>query len=419
MRRLKALTWGVLAALSGLLSVWPTVSPHSHRRLALAQTLATEDPLLGLVAGWQALWHGLRARCWRAVFLGGMGLLLRLRPWWQRDDLARGMAEAMREGLGYGWQKRIPAARHRAFVQTHRTDLIGPLRRVIWPRVQVTRDVLFATPDGYPLRLDVYAPARAVGLCPAILALHGGAWFTGEKGGFVAGLRYRWLASQGYVVFDAQYRRGGPWPAPLADVRCALRWVKVNGAGYGADPSRVALLGHAAGAHLALLAAYTANDPQFPPSCLGREGLALDERVQAVVVSAPPADLRLWPPLPDGAPALLLGGLPADIPATYEAAAPVTHARADVPPTLIVQGQRDRTVPPVHAELLANRLRAAGATVVLLRIPWGRHDTGPLPLGLSGPLIQYDVDRFLAWAFACAEEVRVAAAENARQTPEH
>jgi len=416
MRRLKALTWAALAALVGLLGIWPTVAPHGRRRLALAQTLATEDPVLGLWAGWLGLWHGLRARSWRAMLLGGLGLVLRARPWLQRDAVARQMADAMREGLGHAWQQRIPADRHRTFAQTHRTDLIGPLRRVFWPGVRVTPDVLFAVPDGYPLRLDVYAPARMSGPCPAILALHGGLWFTGDKGGFVAGLRYRWLASQGYVVFDAQYRPGGPWPAPLADVKCALRWIKTNGRGYGADPERLAILGHAAGAHLALLAAYTANDPRFPSSCLSKTALEPDERVQAVVVCAPPADLRLWPPLPDGAPALLLGGLPADIPAVYEAAAPVSHVRVDVPPTLIIQGQRDRTVPPMHAELLANRLRAAGATVVLLRIPWGRHDSGPLPLGMSGPLIQYDVDRFLAWAFACGTRAQPIGEENALQS---
>ena len=36
---------------------------------------------------------------------------------------------------------------------------------------------------------------------------------------------------------------------------------------------------------------------------------------------------------------------------------------------------------------------------VLLRIPWGRHGVDSLIVGLTGPMIQYDVDRFLAWAF--------------------
>jgi len=56
-------------------------------------------------------------------------------------------------------------------------------------------------------------------------------------------------------------------------------------------------------------------------------------------------------------------------------------------------------VPPVHSEQLFNHLRAAGVRSVLLRIPWGRHGVDSLIVGLTGPMIQYDVDRFLAWAF--------------------
>lgn len=56
-------------------------------------------------------------------------------------------------------------------------------------------------------------------------------------------------------------------------------------------------------------------------------------------------------------------------------------------------------MPPVHSEQLFNHLRAAGVRSVLLRIPWGRHGVDSLIVGLTGPMIQYDVDRFLAWAF--------------------
>jgi len=66
---------------------------------------------------------------------------------------------------------------------------------------------------------------------------------------------------------------------------------------------------------------------------------------------------------------------------------------------MVIHGQRDRTVPPAHSELLVNTLRAAGVTTVALRIPWGRHGVDGLLVGLTGPMIQYDVDRFLAWVF--------------------
>jgi len=400
MRKLGALLWGCAGAFAGLLSVWPSVAALRRRKLALVQLVVTEDPLFGLLAGWLGVWHGIRSRNRHAVLLGLAGVALRLRPWLKRGALSRQMADALRDGLGIGWQRAIPPEVHRAFAQHHRTDLVGPVRGILRLRVRETRDVLFAAPDGHALRLDIYEPRDRGDARPAILVLHGGAWFHGDKGLGGQRVRNRWLAAQGYVVFDAQYRLTGQWPAPLADVKCAIRWIKVNASYYGVDPARVAVMGRAAGAHLALLAAYTAGDARFAPSCFGGDTMdGVDDRVCAVIANAPPADLRLWVAERCSAIERLLGGLPGEIPDVYEQASPVTHVRAGVPPTLIIQGQRDRTVPPVHAELLANSLRAAGATVVTLRLPWGRHGVDGLPVGLSAPMILHDVDRFLAWAF--------------------
>jgi acetyl esterase/lipase len=148
------------------------------------------------------------------------------------------------------------------------------------------------------------------------------------------------------------------------------------------------------------MAAYTASDAHFAAGCLEHDEQAgIDERVQAVVASYAPADLRLWPAERGSAIEQLLGGLPGEIPEVYRDAAPVTHVRPGLPPTLLIHGQRDRLVPPAHSELLANHLRAAGVTTVLLPIPWGRHGVDSLIVGLTGPMIQYDVDRFLAWVF--------------------
>ncbi|HEX3053305.1 MAG TPA: alpha/beta hydrolase, partial [Aggregatilineaceae bacterium] len=197
-----------------------------------------------------------------------------------------------------------------------------------------------------------------------------------------------------------QYRLGAPWPAPLADVKCAIRWVRANAARYNVDPNRIAVMGRSAGAHLALMAAYTANDPKFPASCpVDSELSKVDESVQAVVASYAPTELRFWPGDRGTASEQLLGGLPDEIPDVYRDAAPISHVRPGLPPTMLVHGQRDRQVPPTHSELLANYLRASGVTTVLLRIPWGRHGVDSLIVGLTGPMIQYDVDRFLAWVF--------------------
>lgn len=409
MQRVTALFWGSISAFLGILSLWASVPARGRRWLAHMQIVADEMPLIGLVTGIAALWKGPRTGCRSAVLLGGVGSWLALRPWMRRAVVDQALARAMREGLGLGWQRSMPPDVHRRFAQHRRTELVPQVVRLLTRRVWITRDVLFAAPGGHPLRLDVIQPvgsraadgAPAEAPRPAIIVLHGGTWFQGDKSAYGFGVQNRWFATHGYVVFDVQYRINAQWPAPLSDVKCAVRWVKSNAARLNVDPDRVALLGRSAGGHLALLAAYTANDPAYPAACLGeRDGHPpLDERVCAVITSGAPTDLRLWAPDPDGAIVHLLGGLPRDVPDAYESSAPVTHVKPGLPPTLVIHGQRDRTVPPDHADLLVNRLRAAGVLSVALRVPGGRHGIDGLPFGLTGAMIQYDIDRFLAWAF--------------------
>lgn len=408
MRRITALWWGLLAATWGLLRSWPVEHMRGRRWLALARFCALELPTVGVLAGIVALWKGLRARSRIALELGALGIGLGLRPWLRRAEAERVMADAMRDGLGLGWQRAIPPDVHRRFAQAYRTEQLGPLVRLITRHVWETRDVLFAAPGGNPLRLDVVQPAgqraghAAIAPRPAIIVVHGDTWFAGDKSAYGWGLQNRWFAAHGYVVFDIQYRQAERWPAPLHDVTCAIRWVKANAERFNIDPERVALLGRSMGSHLALVAAYTAGDPAYQGQCNDGErddDPAVDTHVCAVVASGAPADLRLWAAEQDSAITRLMGGLPQDVPDAYASAAPVTHIRYGLPPTLIIHGQHDRRVSPTHAELLVNRLRAAGVVSVLLRVPGGEHGIDGLPVGFLGAMIQHDIDRFLAWVF--------------------
>lgn len=397
MRKLSALLWGGVSALLGVLRAGPSIAASPRGRAALVQALATEDPGAGLLAGLLGIVCGLRARSRWAVLLGAIGSALAVRAWVRRGEASRAMADALRAGLGLGWQAQIPAEVHHRMGQGHRLDVIGPLLHLARTRVRVTRDVFFAAPDGVALRMDVIEPARAAAAPrPAVIVLHGGAWCSGDKGRYGGGLQNRWLAAQGFVVFDTQYRLGARWPAPVSDVKCAIRWAKANAERFQVDPARVALLGREAGGHLALLAAYAPDDARFPAGCFAEPGA--DGRVCAVIACGAPVDLRLWPADPQGAPACALGGLPEDVPDRYAEASPAAHVRPGLPPTLVIHGQRDRIVPPSHAELLVNHLHAAGVVTVLLRVPT-RHGVYGLPMGLLGPMIQHDLDRFLAWAF--------------------
>ncbi|PSK93646.1 acetyl esterase/lipase [Murinocardiopsis flavida] len=133
-----------------------------------------------------------------------------------------------------------------------------------------------ADPD-VPVR--IYRPDQAQG---AIVWLHGGGWVMGNLD-----TEHPWAArladASGAVVVSVDYRLApeNPFPAALDDSYAVLSWVVEHAAELGADPDRVAIGGHSAGAGMAAAAALRAREEQGPPirfQLLNQPGL--DDRQQ-------------------------------------------------------------------------------------------------------------------------------------------
>jgi acetyl esterase/lipase len=147
-------------------------------------------------------------------------------------------------------------------------------------RVDIREDVVFGTGSGRELRCDVFTPPGQDARRPAVLLVHGGGWRSGDKTQLRGyGIL---LARAGYVCVAPEYRLVGeaPWPAQIHDVKAAIRWVRAHSDELGIDPSRIALEGNSAGAHLVLFAAGTPNVLPFE-GVGGNEGV--DTSVAAVV----------------------------------------------------------------------------------------------------------------------------------------
>jgi len=115
------------------------------------------------------------------------------------------------------------------------------------------RDIVYG--DDPRQRFDVYLPAQPHA-APIILFVHGGGWVNGNKDnpGVVENKAAYWLP-KGYLLVSTNYRML-PDTAPLdqaRDVARALAAVQKRAAEWGGDASRVLLMGHSAGAHLAAL----------------------------------------------------------------------------------------------------------------------------------------------------------------------
>ncbi len=105
-------------------------------------------------------------------------------------------------------------------------------------------------------RMDVYLPPQPRGV-PVLVMVHGGAWMVGDKrmAPVVDNKLAHWVQARGWVFVSVNYRM---WPqadpvAQARDVAQALAAVQAQAPGWGADPARVLLMGHSAGAHLVAL----------------------------------------------------------------------------------------------------------------------------------------------------------------------
>lgn len=123
-------------------------------------------------------------------------------------------------------------------------------------------DVEFRRHGGEPLLARLYVP-RGAGPFPLVVELHGGAWCRGNR--LDDESMNRALAERGIVVAAVDFRQPpqAGYPASLADINHALRWLKANAARWRARPCSVGVMGVSSGAHQAMLAAMRPHDARY------------------------------------------------------------------------------------------------------------------------------------------------------------
>lgn len=176
---------------------------------------------------------------------------------------------------------------------------------------------------------------------PVTILVHGGFWRDTFGLDLMDDLAAD-LAAAGYAVWNIEYRRtgedGGGWPGTFTDVAAAVDHVAALAADHPLDVGRVAVVGHSAGAHLALWAAgrsaLPAGEPGAEPLVSPRAAVGLAPVVDLVGAAEDGIGLA--------AVDLLLGGPPAEVPERYRSATPRFGAEVR---TVIVRGDADTAVP--------------------------------------------------------------------------
>ncbi|RNJ64213.1 MAG: alpha/beta hydrolase [Porphyrobacter sp. IPPAS B-1204] len=216
--------------------------------------------------------------------------------------------------------------------------------------------------------LDIWAPEAASGdRLPVVVFWYGGGWAKGDRTSYAfAG---RALAREGFLVVIPDYRKVPDvlFPAFLDDGAEAVAWVEANVARHGGDPARVAFMGHSAGAYQAVMLALDSQR-------LTAAG-ADPSNVKAVVGLSGPYDFY-----PFDSPRSIAAFSQWPQP---EATQPITFARKDAPPLLLVTSDGDETVRPRNANNLGAKLRALGAPVEVTN--YGPLDHEEVVMALSVP----------------------------------
>jgi acetyl esterase/lipase len=219
----------------------------------------------------------------------------------------------------------------------------------------VELDIPYADGDDAQ-KLDLYLPAQRN--FPTIVFTYGGGWRGGSRKS-VAPIGQK-LQSHGYGCALLSHRLGpqNKFPAQVEDVAAGFAWVKRHIQEKGGDPKRVFLMGHSSGAHLSLL---VAADPKY----LSAHGLAPTD-IAGVIGLSTPTDLA---PREDkrGFGDILLARGGADVFSRdielMKTGSPVAHASNDLPPTLLVVGERDFPMLEADAKVFAVKAKASGAIV--------------------------------------------------------
>lgn len=241
---------------------------------------------------------------------------------------------------------------------------------------RVLRNIPYIHPHGHVRIGDLYLPAGN-GPFPAVLLLHGGGWVAGSKADAGVSFLAPRLVKHGWVVFNINYRlvrRGGEFPADLEDCKNALAWLMVHASKYHINIHKIVIAGASAGAHLALLTAYTRHSRNFPASRYP----AIRLHVAAAVGFYTPTDaafIRFLPQRSFGR-RLVMQYL-----AAWRKLHPHSWLRDPSPinwaahgvPTLLLQGTTDTLVPPVQAVIMQQALKRNHIPVTTRMIPGVGH----------------------------------------------
>lgn len=235
---------------------------------------------------------------------------------------------------------------------------------------------------------ELFQPAGA-GPFPVAVIIHGGCW-TKHFGGITQMRNMAGdLAARGIAVWNVEYRRydeeGGGYPGMYHDVATAMDRLRTLAPEHKLDLSRIVLVGHSAGGHLAQWAGSRARlprssplyvaDPLPVPVVISLGGLADLRNEQALIKTSCDRDM-----------VQLAGVASAARPDIFSDTSPAEMLPAGVR-TVLIHGEFDTISPLRVGQDYARRAQAAGDAAEVLMLPGGSHYDEVAAISRSWPIV--------------------------------
>jgi acetyl esterase/lipase len=226
-------------------------------------------------------------------------------------------------------------------------------------------DVVYTKVRDWQGRLDLYLPPKERPPSAVVINIHGGGWNHGTKESQTG---FSTFFKMGFAVANVEYRLTPQATAPAAieDVRCALLYLVKNAQDLNIDANKLVVMGSSAGGHLALMAGLLQNDRRFDSNCAVKSHFT----IAAIIDKYGLADLTVL----QGSRSVRdwLGGNAGNS-KFVQSVSPIYYVQKTSPPTFIVHGDADPTVPYQQSVELQRKFEQAGVKTTFMTVPGGAH----------------------------------------------
>ncbi|TDO97558.1 alpha/beta hydrolase [Marinomonas balearica] len=217
---------------------------------------------------------------------------------------------------------------------------------------------------------------------PMIVYVPGSAWFKQDMDNGLAQLAR--FAERGYVVAMVEYRPSplAPFPAQVEDTKTAIHYMKAHAKQYLGDPNNMIVWGDSSGGHTSAMVGATLDTRDFDDTT--KPAITLKAVVDYYGPTAidkmneePSTYDHIQPNSPEG---MLLGGVNVlENKDKAKLANPMHYVSSteNMPPYLIVHGDKDRLVPFGQSVMLFETLKKHKQPARMIRLHNADHGRAP------------------------------------------